>query len=187
MIDLLAELWLSGLLDSSGKLHPDRGGDRIRPTKDSARNLEYEIVPAAASETGAAITLDERDIQNLLRTKAAVYAACASMLRSVGLDFDAVVEVYVAGGFGRFLDLEKAIIIGLVPDIPREKFHYIGNSSLLGSYMVLISQDYRRRQQELARRMTYIDLSSDQAYMDQYTAALFLPHTDRNLFPSVTP
>jgi uncharacterized 2Fe-2S/4Fe-4S cluster protein (DUF4445 family) len=95
--------------------------------------------------------------------------------------------MYIAGGFGRFLDLEKAIVIGLIPDIPREKFKYIGNSSLMGSYMVAISQEYRRRQLELAGRMTCLELGSDPAYMDQYTAALFLPHTDRGQFPSVQP
>ena len=185
MIDLLAELWLSGLLDSSGKLHPDRGGDRIRPTKDSARNLEYEIVPAAASESGAAITLDERDIQNLLRTKAAVYAAGALMLKSVGLDLDAVTEVYVAGGFGRYLDLRKSIQIGLLPDLPLERFTYLGNSSLAGAQMMLCSAAARRRVVEMARRITYLELNVDPAYMSEYTAALFLPHTDLARFPTV--
>ena len=94
-------------------------------------------------------------------------------------------HIYIAGGFGRFLDLENATIIGLIPDLPRERFRYIGNSSLMGSYMVVVSQDFRQRQLELARRMTYLELNTDPAYMEQYTGALFLPHTDPNLFPSV--
>jgi uncharacterized 2Fe-2S/4Fe-4S cluster protein (DUF4445 family) len=93
--------------------------------------------------------------------------------------------VYIGGGFGRYLDIEMAIIIGLIPDLDRSKFQYIGNSSLMGSYMILVSEDYRIRQLELAKRMTYIDLSTDPDYMDQYTGALFLPHTDPNRFPSV--
>jgi len=185
MIDLLAELWMAGLLDPSGKLHPGRGGGRIRPAEGSTRNLEYVVVPAEASETGKAITLDERDIQNLLRTKAAVYAAGALMLRSVGLDLDAVAEVYVAGGFGRYLDLRKAILIGLLPDLPLDRFTYLGNSSLAGAQMMLCSATARRRVLDVARRITYLDLNADPAYMNEYTAALFLPHTDIERFPTV--
>ncbi len=185
MIDLLAELWMAGLLDPSGKLHPGRGGGRIRPAEGSTRNLEYVVVPAEASETGKAITLDERDIQNLLRTKAAVYAAGALMLQSVGLDLRAVTEVYVAGGFGRYLDLRKAILIGLLPDLPLERFTYLGNSSLAGAQMMLCSASARRRVLEIARRITYLDLNADPAYMSEYTAALFLPHTDIERFPTV--
>jgi uncharacterized 2Fe-2S/4Fe-4S cluster protein (DUF4445 family) len=185
MIDLLAELWLAGLLDQSGKLHPERGGGRIRPAEGSTRNLEYLIVPAEASETGQPITLDERDIQNLLRTKAAVYAAGSLMLQSVGLDLSAVTEVYVAGGFGRYLDLRKAILIGLLPDLPLERFTYLGNSSLAGAQMMLCSAAARRRVLDVARRITYLDLNADPAYMNEYTAGLFLPHTDIERFPTV--
>ncbi len=185
MIDLLAELWQAGLLDPSGKLHPERGGGRIRPTEGSTRNLEYVIVPAEASDTGKPIILDERDIQNLLRTKAAVYAAGALMLRSVGLDLDAVTEVYVAGGFGRYLDLRKSILIGLLPDLPLERFTYLGNSSLAGAQMMLCSSAARRRVLDVARRITYLDLNADPAYMNEYMAALFLPHTDIERFPTV--
>ena len=77
------------------------------------------------------------------------------------------------------------MMIGLIPDLPRERFHYIGNSSLMGSYMVVVSQEFRERQLELAQRMTYLELNTDPAYMEQYTGALFLPHTDPSRFPSV--
>ncbi|MCX5853710.1 MAG: ASKHA domain-containing protein, partial [Deltaproteobacteria bacterium] len=89
-----------------------------------------------------------------------------------------------AGGFGRFLDLDAAITIGLLPDLPRDRFHFIGNASLTGSHMLLVSQRHRERQREQARRMTYLELTTAPAYMDQYTAALFLPHTNPTLFPS---
>ena len=107
------------------------------------------------------------------------------MLNQVGLRFEDLRHIYIAGGFGRYLDLENATIIGLIPDLPRERFRYIGNSSLMGSYMVVVSQDFRQRQLELARRMTYLELNTDPAYMEQYTGALFLPHTDPARFHSV--
>lgn len=185
MIDLLSELWGAGLLDPSGKLDPTRGNNRIAPMEAGSRNLAFTVVPAEDSDTGIAITLDERDIQNLLRTKAAVYSACAIMLKSVGLDFDAITEAYVAGGFGRFLDLEKSIRIGLLPDLPLERFTYLGNSSLSGARAMLCRAAARQDVLRLADRITYLELNVDPAYMNEYTAALFLPHTDINRFPTV--
>ncbi|MCP4750121.1 MAG: ATP-binding protein, partial [Proteobacteria bacterium] len=129
--------------------------------------------------------ISELEIENIVRAKAAIFSACSLMLDQAGLEFDDLTNVYIAGGFGHFLDLEDAVTIGLLPDLPREKFKYIGNSSLMGSYMTLVSKEYRQRQLDLARRITYLELSTDPTYMDQYTAALFLPHTDSNRFPSV--
>lgn len=182
IIDLVADLFLTGWCDPAGKLDRTRNNPRILVDGRSAR---YVVVPAEKSGTGKPITISEIDIENIIRTKAAIYTACALMLQQVQMEFADLAHVYIAGGFGRYLDLEKAVVIGLIPDIPREKFHYIGNSSLMGSYMVAISQDYRQRQLDLARRMTYLELNTNPAYMDQYTAALFLPHTDLQRFPSV--
>lgn len=185
MIDLLAELHSAGLLDPSGKLLPEKGKGWIQSCKDSSRYFRYTIVPGEASETGQEICLDDRDILNLLRTKAAVYSACSLMLRSVGLDFDSITRVYVAGGFGRFLDLERSIQVGLLPDLPLDRFIYLGNSSLAGAKAMLLNQQARYKVEDLANRITYLELNADPAYMDEYMAAMFLPHTDLKRFPSV--
>jgi uncharacterized 2Fe-2S/4Fe-4S cluster protein (DUF4445 family) len=100
------------------------------------------------------------------------------MLAEVGMEFRDLRKVYIAGGFGRFLDLDAAIAIGLLPNLPSDRFYFIGNASLTGSYMALVSDKHRKKLHEQARRMTYLDLSTTPAYMDQYTAALFLPHTN---------
>jgi uncharacterized 2Fe-2S/4Fe-4S cluster protein (DUF4445 family) len=184
MIDLLATLVRTGWLDPAGRLLRDRPGHAVQL---QGKNAHFVIVPASESATGAPITVSETDIENILRAKAAIYSACALMLEQVGVTFDDLARIYIAGGFGRFIDIDKAITIGLIPDVPRERFRFIGNSSLIGSYMVVVSREYRRRQEQLAGRMTYFDLSTAPGYMDQYTAALFLPHTDRALFPSVPP
>lgn len=182
MISLLANLLTTGYMDAAGKLNRERGCEAITF---EGRIGYYNIASAEESDTGEAIRINEKDIENIVRAKAAIYSACALLLDQVGLSFDDLAHIYIAGGFGRFLDHEKATILGLVPDQPREKFHYIGNSSLMGSYMVLVSQDYQLKQREIARKMTYIDLSTDPAYMDQYTGALFMPHTEMSHFPSV--
>jgi len=176
MISLLANLFQTGWLDAAGKLNRVKSCPAIQI---EGRQARYIV------DTGQEISINEIEIDNIIRAKAAIYAACALMLEQVGMTFEDVTHIYIAGGFGRFLDIEKAIIIGLLPDLPREKYQYIGNSSLTGAYMMLVSQQFREKQKELARRMTYVELSTDPAYMDQFTGACFIPHTDSQRFPSV--
>ena len=107
------------------------------------------------------------------------------MLSHVGMSFRDLDAVYIAGGFGRYLDIGKAIAIGLIPDIPLERYKYLGNASLKGSAMLAMSGEHRKKQAELKNRMTYFELSTDPAYMHQFTGALFLPHTDLSQFPSI--
>ena len=182
MISLVAELYCKGLVDQAGKF--DRTG-RFASIQVSGRQAQYLLATAEEAQGVVAIAVSETDIDNLIRAKAAIYSACSLMLHQLEMRFEDLEHIYIAGGFGRFLDIEKAIAIGLLPDVAREKFTYIGNSSLNGSRRVLISRQQRKLQQQLARKMTYIDLSNDSGYMDQYTAALFLPHTDLRRFPSV--
>jgi uncharacterized 2Fe-2S/4Fe-4S cluster protein (DUF4445 family) len=182
IISLLANLFLTGWIDAAGKLNRERKSPYIQF---EGRQAKYIIVPAEERSTGEAISISEIEIENIIRAKAAIYSACSLMLKQVGLNFEDLANIYIAGGFGRFIDLEKAIVIEMLPDLPLEKFKYIGNASLMGSYLVLISQEFRLRQLQLAKRMTYMELSTDPSYMEQYTGALFLPHTDKERFPNV--
>lgn len=180
LICLLGQLLLRGVIDRSGRfdmnLHTPR---MVRVGSQNAFVVDYD-------NNGAPdLVITEADIENLMRTKAAIYAACSLILTNVGLDWNAISRVYIAGGFGRYIQIQDAILIGLLPDLPYDKFAYIGNSSLTGSYIALLSSEHRRRLTEIATKMTYIDLGSDPHYMDSYLAALFLPHTDMNQFPSV--
>ena len=183
MISLISNLFLTGWLDAAGRL------DRSRPSPHivvEGRVARYVLAPAAASG-GRALTVSELDIDNIIRAKAAIYSACAVMLNQVGLTFAELGRIYIAGGFGRSLVISQAKTIGLIPDLPDERFTYIGNSSLVGSYMLLLSEKHRQAQHTLAQRMTYLDLSTEPGYMDEYTAALFLPHTDARRFPTIKP
>ena len=182
MIDLLGNLFLTGWIDRGGKLNRDRRSPFIRIGRKQAR---YTLVPPDKSATGRSITISEADMENIIRAKAAIYSAASLMLEQVELGFEDLEHVYIAGGFGRFLDLDKAVTLGLLPDLPANKFRFIGNASLRGSCMAASCLSLRRRQQELADRMTYFDLSTTPSYMNQYTGALFLPHTDLSRFPSV--
>ncbi len=182
MVTLIAELFSTGWLDAAGKL----SRTRICPSIDtSSKTARYIIAPADESSTGRPIYISEADIDNLIRAKAAIYSACRMMLKSVDMEFEDLARIYIAGGFGRYLDIGKATIIGLIPDLPAERFSYIGNASVTGAYMTLLSETHRIKQRELAEKLTYLDLSVEHGYMDQYTAAIFLPHTDAELFQNV--
>ena len=183
LISLIGELYTKGIIDHSGKLS-DRAPATLTTLTEGTKGLV--LVKAQDSLHHKDIVITEADIENLIRTKAAIYAACDLLLSNVGLTFESITHAYIAGGFGRFIDIEKAVRIGLLPDIPREKFTYLGNSSLTGATLALLSKTRRDELSLLAKRMTYIDLSSDHRYMDAYVAALFLPHTDMTRFPSVT-
>jgi uncharacterized 2Fe-2S/4Fe-4S cluster protein (DUF4445 family) len=131
------------------------------------------------------IVFTEIDIHSLILSKGAVYSGFMVLLKQSGLDFSAIDQVLISGGFGRYLNIDKAVTIGLLPDIDRAKFKYLGNSSIAGAYMALLSDGYRNEVREISQKMTYIDFSSNSQFMDEFTSALFLPHTNMNEFPSV--
>jgi uncharacterized 2Fe-2S/4Fe-4S cluster protein (DUF4445 family) len=182
IIELVAELFKHGMIDRNGKFSDTMPQHRIR--KEDHRNC-FVIASAGDSAAGRDITISEKDIANMMRAKAAIYSACALLLKNVGLTDKDIGKIYVAGGFGSHLNFEHAITIGMLPDIPLARFEYLGNTSLQGARLALLSAEYRKELSEIAKGITYIDLSSEPRYMDMYTAALFLPHTDINLFPTV--
>ena len=182
LVDLLAELFSHGYIDRSGKLKAGKGDKRIVETENGKG---FCIVEGKDCFWGKDLVITENDIKNLIRTKGAVYSACSLLLKNVGLELETIDSVYIAGGFGQHLNIENAVRTGLLPDIARDKFHYIGNSSLLGAYLILISERNKELADQTADNMTYIELNTEPDYMNEYTGALFLPHTDINLFPSV--
>jgi uncharacterized 2Fe-2S/4Fe-4S cluster protein (DUF4445 family) len=182
MIDLLAEMFLSGVIDRGGRMNWNLGTPRIRRGDHGG---EYVVAWAGETEDGQDIVITEVDVNNLLRTKAAIYAGFSVLVGSMGLTFADIQQVLIGGGFGRYINVEKAIQIGLLPDLPWETFHYLGNTSALGAYASLVSREAREVAEEAARKMTYLELSADNRFMEEYISGLFLPHTDLSAFPSV--
>jgi len=131
------------------------------------------------------ITVSESDIANLIRSKAAVYAGVSMLIRHMGLTFDGIDKLYVAGGFGNFLDVQKSVFIGLLPDLPIDKFEFIGNSSLSGARQSLLSAGDFLNAKAIAQNMMYVELSVEPSFMNEYVSAIFLPHTHTELFHSV--
>jgi len=183
LIDCIHELVKNGIIGADGKFDRARNDDRLV----TAEEIPYYIIaPDEETETGTAVVITESDIDNLIKSKGAVFAAIKSLIDYIGLGFDQIETFYVAGGFGSFLNIPKAVAIGLLPDIPREKIQFIGNSSLTGARRSLLNEDGMDTCLNISRSMTNIELSVYQPFTDEYIAALFLPHTDRRLFPSVT-
>jgi len=182
MINTVAELLRAGVIDPNGKVNLHRGSPLVREGEDGP---EVVIAPAGQTASGQDITLSDLDLDNLLRAKAAMYAGCHTLLQHVGLKFEDVQEVLIAGAFGNYLDIENAITIGLLPDLDRNRFKFIGNGSLLGARLVSFSNALLDDAEHAARLMTNVELSDNPTFMDQYMAALFLPHTDQRLFPGI--
>ena len=182
LIDCIYELARNRIIDGDGKFNLETEHERL---------VEYEGEPGfivafgGETEMGEDLILGESDISNLIRSKGAVFAAIKSLVDYVGLGFDDIKTFYVAGGFGNYLNIPKAIGIGLLPDIDPERIKFVGNSSLMGARMALLSGHALEKTTHIANGMTNIELSTYQPFMDEYVAAMFLPHTDRRLFPSV--
>jgi uncharacterized 2Fe-2S/4Fe-4S cluster protein (DUF4445 family) len=182
LIYAVSELLENGITDQNGKFRRDLPSERVR---EGEGGWEYVLTYAPETQIGRDIVLTESDIDNLIRAKAAIYAGCNTLLRSVGLTFDAVEKIIIAGGFGHSLDIEKAQTIGLLPDVPAERFIFVGNGSLLGARLLSFSKELLQEAERIAKSMTNIELSNNTAFMDEFVAALFLPHTDEEAFPRV--
>ena len=184
MIDLISELLKTGIIDRSGRFQTGLENHRIR---DAGGEPAYVLAFADQTPMDEDLVFTASDLKNLIYSKGAVYAGFTTLLAEAGMDFSMVDRFFITGGFGQYLNIEKAVRIGLLPDIDRNKFTYMGNSSIVGAYLALLSNDYRNEARDICDSITYVDFSSRPQYMDQFTSALFLPHTDLKAFPSVCP
>lgn len=182
LISLLAEMFVAGVIDKSGNINLNLPTKRVRQGEHGA---EYVVAWADETATGKDIAITAVDIDNLMRAKAAIYAGFSVLARSVGLSLTDVQQVLIGGAFGQYINVEKAIQIGMLPDLPYDRFHFLGNTSVRGAYLALLSREARQQIVQVAKMMTYLELSADNAFFDEFNAALFLPHTDLSKFPSV--
>ncbi|MBT4363123.1 MAG: DUF4445 domain-containing protein, partial [Desulfobacteraceae bacterium] len=182
MIDLMSEMLLKGIIQPNGKLSIDSTHPRYSHDGDERA---YIVAFSDKTSVDQNIIFTETDIDNIIRSKGAVYAGFTVLLNQAGMDFSMVERIIITGGFGQFLDIEKAVNIGLLPDIEKSKFKYMGNSSIAGAYMALLSEEYRTEAIHISNNITYVDFSSNNEFMDEFMSALFLPHTNMEAFPSV--
>jgi uncharacterized 2Fe-2S/4Fe-4S cluster protein (DUF4445 family) len=182
IIDLAAELFLSGMIDIRGKYVPTACGQRLKQIDGLAHLV---VVPADQSATGADLTISQADLDSLVRSKAAMYTILETITTSVGIGLKDLSTFFVGGTFGSFIDPHAAIAIGMLPDLPMDSYKPLGNSSLGGAALALTSVDFLAEIDEIRDRITYLELNVNQDFMNRFSAAKFLPHTDATLFPSV--
>ena len=182
IIDLISELYRVGIINARGEF--TREGRRI--ARDEHGMGRFILAFPEESETGREVSINEVDIDNFIRAKGAIFSAIDVLLQSVGMSVDCIDRVFVAGGIGSGINMRNAVNIGMLPDVALDKFRYIGNSSLAGAYAMTVSDDANAKCAEVAANMTYLELSTCPGYMDSFVAACFIPHTNRDLFPSST-
>jgi uncharacterized 2Fe-2S/4Fe-4S cluster protein (DUF4445 family) len=180
LLVIVATLFEYGVIDRQGKFNRDLDTPRIREGRSG-----YEYVLTWEEEAGgdSDIVINEVDIENFIRAKAAIYAGCKTLVEGVGLQITDLEQIILAGAFGSFIDLDSAMTVGLLPEVDPERILYVGNGSLLGSWMSEMSNHIRRDVVEVVKNMTSFELSEVTNFKDQYIASLFLPHTDVSLFP----
>jgi uncharacterized 2Fe-2S/4Fe-4S cluster protein (DUF4445 family) len=178
LLDTLAGLFANAIIDRTGRF---RAGDERLTEGDDG--WEFQLVPPSNGHHQIVIT--QADINNLIRSKAGVFAAIKVLMESTQTDPEDIDGIYIAGGFGNFLNVERAVMIGMLPDVPPEKIRFVGNTSIAGAKTVLLSRKAQETAEQVAMSMTYFDLMSHPTYMEEFVKASFLPHTDLSLFPSV--
>jgi uncharacterized 2Fe-2S/4Fe-4S cluster protein (DUF4445 family) len=181
LIDLVAEMFRSGIIDSAGKIVA--GGERIRQSEHGIKS--YVLAFREDSANGRDIEINEIDLDNFIRAKGAVFSAIRTMLDSLDIPMEEISRVIIAGGIGSGIDIDNGVRIGMLPDIDRDRYSYIGNSALSGAYAMLISDGALQKVKDIAGYMTYIELSSNPLYMNEFVSACFIPHTDIRYFPTV--
>jgi uncharacterized 2Fe-2S/4Fe-4S cluster protein (DUF4445 family) len=181
LIYSLSEMIGAEIIDRAGKINEGKDTQRIRRGDEG---LEYVIVWADESGSLQDIVITEGDVKNLLRAKGAIFAGIRCMLQQVQLSVEDIERVYIAGGFGNYINIEDAINIGLLPDLPIEKYEFVGNTSVQGAMLMLLHKDALDEALKLANHMTYLELSVGNLFMDEFISAMFIPHTDLSLFPS---
>jgi uncharacterized 2Fe-2S/4Fe-4S cluster protein (DUF4445 family) len=179
-LDTLAELFTNGIIDRTGRFKTN-GQPRLT---EGDEGWQFQLVPADNNHQEILIT--QADIDNLVRSKAGVFAAIRVLMESTQTKPEDLDAIYLAGGFGNFLNVRQAVTVGMLPDVPLEKIQFVGNTSIAGAKTVLLSRKALEAAEKIAKSMTYFDLMSHSGYMDEFTRANFLPHTDLSLFPSVT-
>ena len=182
VIDLLAQMFLAGLIDQRGKFLPERWPERFRTINGE---LAFILVPAEESATGKPIYVTQGEVKSIIRSKGAMYTILTVLCQSIGLDFKDIHRFYIAGSFGNYIDPEMAVLIGMLPDVPLERFVPLGNAAGKGTIEFLKNREAFSELKQILANLTYLEMNVRPEFMQLLTGALFLPHTDLSLFPNV--
>jgi len=181
IIDAVAEMYGSSIVDFSGKIR-DQGKSHL--IRNGIDGLEYVVSPASENDLQKDIVITQRDINNLIDSKAAVCGSVAVLMKKVGVTIRDIGNLYLAGAFGNYIDPKSAVTLGIFPEFPNAKIVQLGNGSVAGAYLALLSAKKRVEAEEIAETMTYYDLTIDPDFMEEYSAAFCIPGKPE-FFPSI--
>ena len=182
LIDLIAEMFNAGILTIQGKINTKIESPRILSTPEGSA---YVLAYAKETADGLDLMISDIDIGIFLKSKAAMYTILTVITHKVGLSFKDLKHFFVAGTFGNYIDPSMAIRIGMIPDLPLETYRGLGNTAGRGAAMLLLDRSLLQDIEEVCDRITYVELNVNMELMNEFRGALFLPHTDPRLFPSV--
>jgi uncharacterized 2Fe-2S/4Fe-4S cluster protein (DUF4445 family) len=182
IIEMVAELYKAGVLDKNGRIKKSLTSDAFA---ENELGKAYVLAPSASTANGRAITISDADLSSIISTKAAIFAGCRVLVGALGLSFQDLDRIFVAGDFGYHINIGDAINIGMLPDVDPLKYIFLGNASLAGAVLAGVSSQFAVAIEDLTRMTTFLDLSNSRQFMDEFMAASFLPHTNAGLFPSL--
>jgi uncharacterized 2Fe-2S/4Fe-4S cluster protein (DUF4445 family) len=179
IIDGVAELFKSGIIDKTGKFVKDQNHPRVRKGEDGD---EYVLAWAGETSIGRDVTMTIKDVRAVQLAKGAMYAGAKIMMQKLG--YDSLDRVVLAGAFGSFIDREESLVIGMFPDVPVTKAYAVGNAAGDGARMALLDATKRAEADEWARKVEYIELSVEPAFEKEFMYAMHLPHM-KDSFPNL--
>jgi len=171
IIDTLAQLFKTGVIKGTGAFSKDRDTPRLR--KGSSGVMEFVLVRNQETATGQDIVLTQKDIRQIQLAKAALYGGCKVLLNHLGVD--SVNRMQVAGAFGLNIDKENALTIGLFPWCDPENITLVGNAAGHGAYLALLDREKRKEADQIAGRVTHVELAMEDAFQREFMNALSFP------------
>jgi uncharacterized 2Fe-2S/4Fe-4S cluster protein (DUF4445 family) len=180
IMDLVSVLLDEKIISRSGLFIDD---NRTEEASDSKRRC-YVLIKK--NENGNSIYLTEKDIENIITAKAAIFAAINILLQRLSLKFSDISKIYIAGAFGNYLNIESAINIGLLPPLPTDKVQFVGNTSIKGAKLAAFYQEAFYELTQIRTMTTYYDLLGADDYVEEFKKAMFLPHTDINFWRAIS-
>jgi uncharacterized 2Fe-2S/4Fe-4S cluster protein (DUF4445 family) len=187
-IDFIACGMRCGLINRMGRFNAEqlRAAGRFLEVKEMCGAMKAcVVVDAEQSASGEAIYVTEADVAQILKAKAAIYAGMKTLLGVREREFSGVRRFCLAGGFARHIDLQNAICIGLLPEIPRDRFDVVGNGSLAGAMLALMDADAMDAYQTVAKLPCVVELNRVASFENNFIDALALPNMNTAEFPNV--
>ena len=181
IIDLIAELFINGLLFFNGKFVVKFFKERF---KEINGELAFIVAFPEETATGKAIYIKESEIKSFLRSKGAMFTILYFLSKKTGIDFEDIKNFYIAGSFGNHIKVESAVILGMLPEVALEKTIGLGNAAGKGVLKFLEKADFFEIM-SIIKKITYLELNIEQEFMEFFSGAQFIPNVNIEMFPKV--